>query len=153
MRSQYFKNEIARTVPFDNSTNGYIADNVQDAIEETLVNAGSSRYPMLFGYNGNASTNRWLEMFQSNPSNQSGFVVAEPATVKAMSVSAKTAATAQVTFYINAVATDILTVTASRTAYESGLDWSLDPGDEVSAQVTSGSLSDPIFVVTAKTSS
>lgn len=148
--SQWIIKEVAYSVPFDNDTNGYTADNVQEAIEETKTTAGQARYALLFGYNGNAS-NRWLELFQSNPSETTPYVVAENSEVVAMSLSnTNTSATATVTLYKNGVLLDTLSVTSAQTAYESGLSWSLSPGDELSAKVTSGSLSSPMFSTNIK---
>ena len=63
----------ARDVVFDNSTNGFVADNVQDAIEE-IKNSGSgqgSRHIITLSRNG-AVQNTWLSIGDhSTPSNAS----------------------------------------------------------------------------------
>lgn len=47
--SQYIKTEVAASIPFDNSTNGFQSDNVQGAIEETILKAeGKPRLPLFF---------------------------------------------------------------------------------------------------------
>jgi len=137
--------QVAKSVPFDNSTNGYIADNTQDAIEETKSTAGQARYAIVFAYNGNAS-NRWLELFQSNPSNDTPFVIAEPSAVVAMALSnSNDTATGTMTLYKNGVLLDDLSVTSGQTAYETGVYHLLSPGDELSVKVTAGSFQDPLF--------
>ncbi len=40
MNGPFRFSDVARSVPFDNSTNGFVSDNVQDAIEE--INAATS---------------------------------------------------------------------------------------------------------------
>jgi len=150
--TDWVKTEVAESVPFDNSTNGYIADEVQSAIEETRSTAGQARYVINYSYNGNAS-NRWLELFQSNPSNNTPFVVAEASSVVAMALSnSNDTATATVTLYKNGVELDTLSVSSAQTAYETGISWPLVSGDELSAKVTSGSLQDPAFFPNIKVS-
>ena len=64
---------IAESVPFDNDTNGFISDNVQDAIEELQNNASISASPGYgFGRSGNVSNNTWLLRVGSVPSNKTG---------------------------------------------------------------------------------
>lgn len=38
----YKTTQVAESVPFDNSTNGFVSDNVQGAIEEAGISGGSS---------------------------------------------------------------------------------------------------------------
>lgn len=59
-----FTTPVARSVPFDNSTNGFIATECQSAIEEARVSAfNNDLYPLLCSYNGNANPGRYLEFF------------------------------------------------------------------------------------------
>lgn len=63
---------IAENIPFDNSTNGFIADNVQDAIEEI----GASASPgFSFGRSGNVFQNTWLNRVGNIPSNRTGVTI------------------------------------------------------------------------------
>ena len=51
-------------MPFDNSTNGFVSDNVQEAIEEARASAyANDRYPIGCSYGGNANVGRYLEPF------------------------------------------------------------------------------------------
>ena len=56
---------VATSIPFDNETNGFVSDNVQDAIEEVnnFVSSLSNETFVFFQYNGNANVNRYLELF------------------------------------------------------------------------------------------
>lgn len=141
--------DVAGTIPFDPGGSTLTSENVNDAIIESLLVAGSSRFALLFGYNGNAS-NRYLELFASNPSNQTPFVVAETAEIASLSFAAKVSTTATATIYVNGSVVDTISLTAQQTNYESGLSWPLSPGDYISVQVTSGSVSDPMVAVNIK---
>ena len=67
-----YKSEVAKSVPFDNDTNGFNSDNVQDAIEEI----GASASPgFSFGRNGALSQNTWLRRPGNVPSNRAGVTV------------------------------------------------------------------------------
>lgn len=58
-RDQY--NQVADSVPFDNTGNGFSSDNVQEAIEEAKQNAeGFPRAGIRSTYNGTVSNNQWL---------------------------------------------------------------------------------------------
>lgn len=55
------KIQVAEETPFDNSTNGYIANNVQDAIEEAQTTAqGFPRAGKFITANGTVGNNDWL---------------------------------------------------------------------------------------------
>lgn len=63
------KIQAAIETPFDNSTNGFNSDNVQEAIEEI----GASASPgFSFGRNGRLSQNTWLRRPGNVPSNRAG---------------------------------------------------------------------------------
>lgn len=68
MKRDHFE-QVASETPFDNSTNGFVADNVQDAIEETKVSASPG---FGFGRSGNVSSNTWLLRTGGVPSNKTG---------------------------------------------------------------------------------
>ena len=53
--------EVAESVPFDNSDNNFVSDNVQDALEEAKQNAeGFPRAGIRGTYNGVVGNNDWL---------------------------------------------------------------------------------------------
>lgn len=147
--NKFYPTNVASGTPFDPTGTTLISENVQDAIIETLLAAGSSRFALVFGYNGNASS-RYLELFASNPSNQTPFVVAEISEIASLSLSCKSSATATVSIRVNAIEIDTITVTAGTSATKSGLTHSLSPGDKISTYVSSGSLSDPMVSVNIK---
>ena len=70
-----FQRELALNadnVPFDNTSNGFTSDNVQDALEEI----GASASPGLsFGRAGSLSVGTWLRRVGEIPSNQTGIIV------------------------------------------------------------------------------
>ena len=64
--------QIAESTPFDNDSNGFTSDNVQDAIEEI----GASASPgFSFGRSGNVSSGTWLRRPGNVPSNRAGVTV------------------------------------------------------------------------------
>jgi hypothetical protein len=70
-RRDSFK-QTAESTPFDNSSNGFSSDTVQDAIEEI----GASASPgFSFGRNGNLSQNTWLRRPGNVPSNRAGVTI------------------------------------------------------------------------------
>ncbi len=55
------ESSVAESVPFDNATNGFVATDVQAAIEESLtVAVGKPRYSIPTTHNGTVSNNQWL---------------------------------------------------------------------------------------------
>ncbi len=149
---EYLDSRTAFGNRFQNDTdrsNGFVSTNTQEAIEETALNSGSSRYAIVFSYNGNAS-NRWLELFQSVPSDDSPFVVAELGEIASLSISTRTNTTATVSIYINGVAEETITLTSAKVNHKINIAHSLFGGDTLSVKVTSGSTADPIVSVNVK---
>ena len=145
-------NDVADSVPFDNDTNGFSAEDVQTAIEEVDSKiTGKPRAFLIAGYNGNASTNRWLEYFHSVSSQTSPWVSAEDGTVEGVSLSAKTNATCTVSLFINGSSVASISLSASQTNFDNSLAVNFNAGDTFSCQVTSGSISDPIFSTKVQT--
>lgn len=141
--------QVGHSVPFDNTGTTLVSNDVNAAIIETLLAAGSSRFALVFGYNGNAS-NRYLELFASNPSDQTPFVVAEVGQIASLSLACKTSTTATVSIRVNAIEVDTISVTAGTSATKAGLTHSLSPGDKISTYVSSGSMGDPMVSVNIK---
>lgn len=147
--STLYPTNVARGTPFDPSGSILTSENVQDAIEETLTSAGSSRFAVVFGYNGNASS-RYLELFSSNPSDQTPFVVAEIAEIASLSISCKTNTTATVSIRKNGVEITTISLTSAKVGSVSGLSISLVANDTLSAYVSIGSVNDPAVAVNIK---
>lgn len=68
---KYKISDVAGTVPFDNTSNGFSSDNVQDAIEEI----GASASPGFSFGRGSASTGTWLNRVGEIPSNRTGVTI------------------------------------------------------------------------------
>lgn len=67
--------DVAKGIPFDNSTNGYTAEDVQAAIEETQFTITNRlMFPLSFGRNGTLS-DVYLYSFYNVPSNDSPIVI------------------------------------------------------------------------------
>lgn len=133
---------VAKSMPFDNSTNGFSSANVQGAIEEGYVGAANaSRGPTVCGFNGTASAGRWLEFFSKNPSNDAPFVLAEDSELIAVSlVSSSSSSTGTVSIFKNGVSIQSISLTSQKKNAISGLSHSISSLDELSVQVTAGSI-------------
>jgi len=62
---------VAEDVDFDNDTNGFASENVQDAIEEI----GASASPGFSFGRGNANNGTWLRRVGNIPSNRTGVTI------------------------------------------------------------------------------
>lgn len=72
MARRYTFGPVAESIPFDNETNGFSSDNVQDAISEI----GASASPgFSFGRSGALSQNTWLRRPGNVPSNRAGVTI------------------------------------------------------------------------------
>jgi hypothetical protein len=140
--------QVAYSTPFDNSMNGFLADDVQEAIEEIDSKVtGKPRAIIAFAYNGTANSGKWLETFASIASNETPFVTAEPAKVKALSLVNFGSTTATVTLYKNGVSAQTISLAAQTYKTIDSLTIALATGDSLSAQVTSGSMQKPALFV------
>lgn len=70
--STFKANPVARSVPFDNTDNGFSSTDVQNAIEEIGISASPG---FSWGRSGNATSGTWLQN-ESVPSNKSGRYIA-----------------------------------------------------------------------------
>lgn len=69
-----YKSGVARSTPFDNSSNGFTSTEVQSAIEELQYNLSNSASPgFTYGRSGNLPQSTWL-LDDTVPSNKSGRV-------------------------------------------------------------------------------
>lgn len=143
--------QVAKTVPID-AISGVTADEVQTALEQIYNLAkNASRGAIGCGFDGNASSGRWLEFFSNNPSNNSPFVVPEPSILRAISASSTANSTCVITVFKNGVSVATLTFTASQAARDKTLNIPLTDLDQISIQVTSGSISRPTFFMFVQT--
>ena len=140
---------IARSVPFDNSTNGFIATEVQSAIEETYTHALRDRFFLLFGFDGTASSGRWLEGVGNVPSDGPPVVFPTSCVLKELSISVVSNATTTISIYKNGTVTIVasISLTATKTNYVINLNVAFAAGDTLGVKVTSGSSSRPVVGV------
>lgn len=146
------KGSVAKGIPFDNRNNEFDSTTVQGAIEEAReLAANASRGPTVCGFDGNASSGRWLEFFSNNPSNNNPFIVAEDNQLIALSISSAANSTGTVTVYKNGVSVQTISLTASRKNSINGLLINYSVLDEISVQVTSGNISRPTLFLFLRT--
>lgn len=138
--------QVAYSTPFDNDTNGFLAEDVQAAIEEVDSRVtGKPRAIVTMGYQGTANSGRWLETFDSIASNDVPFITAESATIQAIALVNKNSNTGTITIYKNGVSVTTISLTAQTYNTVSGLTIALATGDSLSAQLTSGTLTAPML--------
>lgn len=142
--------QTASSLPVDDSTLPYTAATTQEALEQTITASGASRLPVTLAYNGNAS-NKWLEIFASISSDSVPFLMAEPGVVRTLALTTNGTSTVTVTLYKNGVLLDTISLTAA-TGASKLTSHTLLAGDKISAKVTDGSASNPIFCVTIQVS-
>jgi hypothetical protein len=134
-------------VSFDNATNGFTSTEVQSAIEEAKNTAlGKARFVVSAGFDGNASTGRYLEFNSNVDSNQSGYINANNAWIKEISCVCEGSST--ITFKVAKVGgSDIATcqISSARKAITTGLTVSVSSLDELTVRVTAGSCAKPIL--------
>lgn len=143
--------QVARSEPFDNSTNGFSSTNSQDAIEEARQDAVDTiRIPHILAYNGTAGSGKWLERFASISSNDGPIVLPETRVMVLATLTAQGNATGTVTIYKDPRGTPIsigtISLSNSKSTHE---DFSVELpiGTEVAAKVTSGSFSSPVVEI------
>lgn len=139
------KSEVAESIPFDNDTNGFIADEVQGAIEELNEKVGVSASPgYSWGRSGNASSGTWLNNDEV-PSNNTGRTIAliNPS-IQNISVANENINTFDISVYehegnsINLTLLVTVNVIASRSAFFQ-IDIPATSGRQLAVRVTSGS--------------
>lgn len=140
---------VAVEYHFNNATNGFVSQNVQAAIEEARSTAeGKARWMASPGFDGTASTGRYLEFSSNVDSNQAGLVIPRATSLKELSLGLNTSGTVTFTIYkwngtIETALTTIST-SSSRKAIVTGLNKALVANDELRVRCTSGSGSRPI---------
>lgn len=136
--------QVAGSTPFDNTTNGYMSINVQDAIEESQTTAvEKARYTLLSAYNATANTGRWLEWFQSVPTNTNPYYPPRRSILTSLSLSVDGNATTTITIYKNNISVTTISLTAQSSATVPILNVPYEPTDYLSIQVTAGTCSRP----------
>jgi len=146
----------ASTTVFDNSTNGFVAVNVQDAIEEVSEQVDVSASPgFTWGASGNVS-NSWL-VNDTVPSNKAGRIVPVDGEVTDIFFACELSTSGTITLYkrvgstFNVLAT--LNVSSVRKLHTTVSGASVSIGDELAMKVTSGSFKNPVVGIVIKGSS
>jgi hypothetical protein len=139
--SRIEKSPVANSIPFDNTINGFVADNVQDAISEVKVSASPG---FGFGRSGNSPSGTYLQN-ETVPSNVTGrYVYINNAIVKRVFVGNETISTFTVQIsahdgnLLNLIILGSVTVTAA-TGGDFTVNWAVASGKQLAVQITSGS--------------
>lgn len=101
-------------------------------------------------YNANASSGRYLEWGSKVPSSDTPLIIASGSEISDLTLAVSTPGTGTVTISINGIngtSTTTISLVAAIKVRVSGLNISLSPDDELSAQVTAGILSKPVLVI------
>lgn len=147
-----YSTQVASSIPYDNTSSGIASTDVQAAIDEVYNLAkNASRGSIGCGFDGTASSGRYLEFFSNNPSNNSPFIVPEPGIIRAISASSAANSTCVITLFKNGVSIATLTFTAQASQRNKTLNLSVTDLDKLSVQVTSGSISRPAFFIFVQT--
>lgn len=138
--------QVARSIWFDNSTNGFIADDVQGAIEEIQIAAAAATSPgFTWGRSGNIPSGTWL-LNDSVPSNKGGrTIVLNSAKIVKIFTASEELNTYDLGIYshdgneINLTLITTLVVTASRTGDSGAVSISVPFGKQLATKVDTGS--------------
>lgn len=137
--------DVAKSVPFDNDSNGFTATDVQEAIEELNTTVLTSASPgFSFGRSGTTTAGTYLQN-ESVPSNVSGrWVYINNASVKRVFVSNEeiTTFTIEVLYHdgneTNLTSLGTATVTGARGAAFS-VDWAVPTNKQIAVRVAPAS--------------
>jgi hypothetical protein len=137
------RTQIAVQTPFDNSTNGFVANDVQAAIEEARSLAVSNdRYPFTCSATGNSGVGKYLDVFPSLPSDTNPFYVPETSKIVRAILTTGTSSTVTVgIFKTTNLVTPIVSFSLTAATYfrSSLLSIALAQDDGLAIRVTSGS--------------
>lgn len=151
--SQWIIKEVAKSVPFDNATNGFVSNDVQAAIEELNDKVLTSASPgFSFGRSGNVTKSAYL-LNESVPSNISGrYVYINNAAIKRVFVSTQLSGTYKFGVYshdgneVNITLLGTVTVTSAVGGVFS-VNWAVATGKQLAVRVESDSTDSPREVV------
>jgi hypothetical protein len=145
--------QVAKTVPFDNATNGFIATDTQAAIEELQNTINTSASPgFSFGRSGVCTPNTYLQN-ETVPSNISGrWVYMNSAFVTDVYITNELTITYTMQFYyhdgngVGLTSLGTVTVTAAKGAHFT-VNWAVPNDKQIAVKVASGSAGSPKNVV------
>lgn len=150
--SVFGRTQFASQVPFDNTSNGFVATDTQAAIEEVTAASNATRFMVLSGFDGTASTGRFLEFITNIPSNTTPFIMARAGSIKELSLGCSVNSTGTVQVLKNGSLITSISLTAAKKNSVTGLSLSLAALDEISVKVSSGSIPKPIMFIFLQTS-
>lgn len=140
--SNITKSSVAISIPFDNSTNGFTATEVQSAIEEVKSSASPG---FSFGRSGVANAGTWLQN-ETVPSNITGrYVYVNSPVVKRVFVGNETSGTFSIEIYqhdgnlVNSTLLGSVTVTAANGG-DFTVSWPTARGKQLAIMISSGSV-------------
>jgi hypothetical protein len=145
--------QVAKTVWFDNSTNGFVSTDVQDAIEEVKALVQTSASPgFSFGRSSTCSPGTYM-LCETVPSLVSGrWVYIDPATVKRVFVTNETTLTytMEVTYHdgngVNEISLGKVTVTSAK-GNDFYVNWPVPTNKQLAIKVANSSAGSPKNVV------
>jgi len=138
-------NPVAEEIPFDNDSNGFVSDNVQDAIEEINTGVQTTAAPgFSFGRKGNLATNTWLKN-ETVPSNKAGHTVnLTLPIIQEITVSSENIDTYDIRIYehegdeVNLTTLITVSIIAKRGDTFTGLAVNITAGRQLAARVVNG---------------
>lgn len=135
---------VSKAIPFDNTTNGYVARNAQAAIEESKNTAITvARYSIFCAYESSANVGRWLEFSRGTSSTDSPYIVVGPTVLEELTlVTSDVANTGTVTVFRNNVALTTISLANEKLKVITPI-LQLNNLDLLSLQVTAGSITRP----------
>ena len=141
---------VAESVPFDNDSNGFIAEDIQAAIEEVNDTISTSASPGFgFGRSGNTSSGTWLLRTGNVPSNKTGVAIGITSPiVEEISVGNENVSTFDISVYehegdeINLTLLGTVSIVAARTGSFS-VNWAATSGRQLAVKISSGSAKNP----------
>lgn len=108
-------------------------------------------YVTTCGFDGNASSGRYLEFTSNVDSNQSGFVTHVTSTIVAATLAVQASSTITFTVYqyngITETTLGTVSTSASKTGSTTSVSWLVPQGREIRVKCTSGSASRPVCVL------
>jgi len=128
--------QVAEAIPFDNSSNGFTADNVQTAIEETKTyNEGFPRAGINLINNGSVSNNQFISYSELLPNTPIGPFPVKLKLNEIMWSNVNTNVSFDLQFFLNGSATPFYTYSTVNDAdgmgYASGLTYTFNVGDYI----------------------
>lgn len=138
--SKVSMSSVAAQIPFDNSTNGFLSEETQAAIEEAKQNAeGFPRAGLRSTYNGTVNNKSWLGPSEQLPNTP---LLVAPVALKINEITwanPNTNTQFRIEFRLNSrTGTIFYTLTATSpnpgSGFAQGVDFSINPGETIHAQ-------------------